>query len=63
MVFFGMGFELVGLILASLYFGNMLDEKFQLKGLCLVALSMASLAGWLIHIVQLAKRIEKQKDE
>jgi len=59
----GMGFELVGLVLASVYFGGMIDEKFNLGGLGLVGLCMMSLIGWMIHLIQLAKQVEKQKQQ
>ena len=58
-VFTAMGLELVGLILGSLYVGQLLDKKFQSQGLIMVGLSLASLAGWLFHIVVLAKSLEK----
>ena len=58
-IFAVMGVELVGLILGSLYLGQILDEKFQTQGLIMVALSLISLGGWLFHIVILAKNLEK----
>ena len=61
LVFMAMGVELVSLILTSLYLGRWLDEKFDLKGLAMVGLSMLALAGWIFHIVQLAKRLEKDQ--
>lgn len=58
-VFAAMGIELVGLIVASLYLGQMLDQRYGTQGIIMVGLSLASLAGWLFHIVVLAKQIEK----
>lgn len=58
-IFAAMGAELVGLILGSLYLGQILDEKFQTQGLIMVGLSLVCLAGWLFHIVVLAKSLEK----
>ena len=61
-VFTAMGFELVGLIVSSVLFGQFVDEKYNLKGLCLIGFSMAALAGWIYHIVILAKKIEEEKE-
>lgn len=61
-VFSAIGIELVGLIVASIYLGQILDEKINTKGLFLVALPMLCLAGWIFQIVVLAKKLEKQKD-
>ena len=63
LVFTAMGFELVGLILGSVYVGQILDSKYELKGLGMVGLSMLALAGWIFHIVQLAKKLENSKDK
>ncbi len=61
-VFSAIGIELVGLIVASIYLGQILDEKINTKGLFLVALPMLCLAGWIFQIVVLAKKLEKQKE-
>jgi hypothetical protein len=63
LVFVAMGFELLGIILASVVLGRMIDERYQTKGLALVGLSMAGLAGWIYHIVLLAKQIENNKGD
>ncbi len=54
-VFAGMGFELVGLIVVSLYIGQALDKTFELKGLATASLSLLVLAGWLIQLVYMLK--------
>ena len=58
LVFMGMGFELIGIILSSLYLGQIIDEHFGLSGLSMVGLSMAGLAGWIYHLVLLVNRVE-----
>lgn len=65
MVFFSMGFELVGLILGSVFVGQKLDALWGTKGIALLVLTVACLAGWMVHLVYLLKRIEKleAKDE
>ena len=59
-VFAGIGVELVGIIGVCLYIGQKLDENFGLKGLGMVGFSIAGLAGWLIRVVQMAKKLDKQ---
>lgn len=67
LIFFGMGFELVGLMLASIYVGNLLDQSYNMSGLAIAGLSLVCLFGWIIHIVYLARQLErgdqKTKDE
>lgn len=63
LVFAGMGFELVGLILVGLYVGQLLDEKFSLGGLGTAGLAMLVLASWLWHLVILLKRFMQDGSE
>ncbi|PWU19599.1 MAG: hypothetical protein C5B49_05505 [Bdellovibrio sp.] len=60
-VFAGMGFELVGLIIACLFIGQWLDERFSLKGLGVISFSVLGLVGWLVHLLQMLKLLEKQE--
>ena len=62
-VFSAMGFELVGIMLGCLYIGQLIDENYGWKGMGIVSFSVLGLAGWLIHIVQLSKRLDKIKEE
>lgn len=59
LVFVGMGIELVGIILSCLYLGQMIDNQYHTKGLALGGLPMLGLAGWIYHIVVLARKIDK----
>jgi F0F1-type ATP synthase assembly protein I len=63
MVLVGMGFELVGLIVASVMIGQILDEKFGTKGLLLLALTISCLVSWMVHLVYLLKRLEKTAEQ
>ncbi len=60
LVFVGIGFELVAIILGCIYLGMKLDEKYEGNGMFLVGMSLLGLAGWLIHIVRLLKYLEKE---
>lgn len=63
LIFMGMGIELVGLVISSLYLGKWIDEKYNLKGLGMVLFSMCALAGWIYHIVLLTKKLDREKSE
>lgn len=58
-----MGFELVGLIVGCFYLGQYIDEKHQTKGLAFVGLSVACLIGWLIRVIWMLNRINKEDEE
>jgi F0F1-type ATP synthase assembly protein I len=57
-IFTAMGTELVGIILATLWIGQKLDEIYGLEGLAMISLSLLGLIGWLIQIVFLLKKSE-----
>lgn len=63
LIFAGMGLELVGIMVACLYLGQKLDQTYHLKGLAMVGLSIIGLAGWLIQIIKLSQKLDKQADE
>lgn len=62
-VFVGMGFELVGIILACIYLGRVLDEQLGLKGIGLALTPMLGLVGWIVQIVYMTKKLDKSNDE
>lgn len=59
--FVGIGFEVVGLLIASVWVGGWLDTKFQLKGMATAGLVVLALAGWFVHIIWMLKRFEKDE--
>jgi hypothetical protein len=61
-VFAGLGFELVGLILGSAFAGNWIDQNYPTKGLGVVGFSVLALAGWLSHVVLLSRKMNAQND-
>lgn len=63
LVFAAMGMELVGIIVASVFLGQYLDEKYQWKGMGVLALSILSLVGWLVHIILLLRQMDRASDE
>ena len=62
LVFLSMGFELVGLVLASVFLGQKLDEMWGTKGIVLLVLTLACLGGWMVHLVFLLKQIERAEE-
>lgn len=58
--FIAMGFELVGLILASLYLGQWLDERYSVSPWATLGLVVIGVMGWMIHIFLLIKQIDRQ---
>ena len=56
--FIGMGFELVGVILAMLYLGQFIDEKYRLGGMAMALLTMGGLLGWVVHLMVIMRKFE-----
>jgi hypothetical protein len=57
-VFVGIGFELVGLVLAAIFVGQRLDEGSK-GGLWTVGLIFSALVIWIIHLVILSRKFSK----
>jgi F0F1-type ATP synthase assembly protein I len=59
-VFAGIGFELIGLIVVSVYAGEYLDARWPSKGLWVAGLILLSLVGWMIQLVFMLKNTQKK---
>lgn len=59
-LFVGIGFELIGLIIGALVLSAWLEEKYPSKGTLTAGLVLLALIGWFIHIFILLKNIENQ---
>ena len=57
-VFTGLGFELVGLILLAIFFGQKLEIWVPLNGLWAAVLIIFALFAWIFHIFVLLKRLQ-----
>ena len=62
-IFASIGFELVGLIIGCFYLGEFLDAKYNTGGMAFVGLSVACLIGWLVRVIWLLQRMQKQDEE
>lgn len=58
--FIAMGFELVGLILASLYLGQWIDQSYSSTPWATLGLVVVGVVGWMIHIFVLIRQIDRQ---
>lgn len=63
LIFASIGFELVGIMVGSIYLGQAIDKTYQTKGLALIALMFIGLASWLTHVILLLRRFQNEKPE
>ncbi len=56
LIFMGIGFELVGLVIGSVYFGGILDAHFGWEGMGVAGLIVLTFLGWMFHFIVLIKR-------
>ena len=63
-LFIGIGFELIGLIVVAIYASAWLEERYPSKGTITAGMILLALVGWFIHIFVLLKKVstEQQKD-
>lgn len=62
LVFMGLGLEIGLAIVAAYHIGNLLDQKYQSKGLIFVILAFLLLIGWMIQVIWLVRRLQKDED-
>ena len=62
-IFASIGFELVGLIVGCFFLGQILDNKYQTKGMIFVGLSVLCLIGWLVRVIWLLKRFQDEDEK
>ncbi len=56
LVFMGMGFELLGLVLGGYYLGDTIDRYFSWPGYGVAGLIVICMIGWMFHLIFLLKR-------
>ena len=59
MVFMGMGFELVVLVLAGAYAGDMIDKYYGWKGYATATFIVLFLCSWFYHLLVLLKKVNE----
>ena len=60
LIFASIGFELVGIMLGSIYLGQTIDQNYKTKGIALIVLMFIGLASWLTHVVLLLRKFQKE---
>jgi len=60
MVFLGMGFELLGVVLGGMFVGQAVDREFQWPGYGLAAFVVLGLVGWMVHLVFMLKKFMQE---
>lgn len=59
-VYLGIAFELTGLIIIFLLAGQFLDEKYSLNGVGVASGISLAFIFWVLHLIILVKKWEKQ---
>lgn len=62
LVFASVGFELAGLVIGSYYLGQFLDNWLHTKGLIFAILAFLGLVGWLVRVIWLVKKFQKDEE-
>ncbi len=63
LIYIGLGLELPGLILACVFLGKFLDEKYKLKGMAIAGGALFGLVAWVIHLVIVIKTQESKEQK
>lgn len=56
LVFVGMGFELLGVILGGLYIGQIIDQQMKWPGYAVAFMVVLGLVSWMVHLIFMLKR-------
>ncbi len=59
-IYLGIAFELTGLIIIFLLIGQFFDEKYTLNGIGVASGISLAFIFWVLHLIILVKRWEKQ---
>jgi hypothetical protein len=62
LVFLGMGFELLGLILGGLYLGQTIDKVMNWPGYGVAGVVICCLVSWLIHLIFMLKKFMNEAE-
>ena len=62
LVFSAVGLEIGFLIYAAYWIGGVLDERYHSNGLIFVILAFAMLIAWMIQVIWLARRFQKEDE-
>jgi F0F1-type ATP synthase assembly protein I len=60
-VFFGIGFELIGMMVGGFFLGVEIDKYMGWNGYAVIGLVLTLLLAWFIHLIYLLQRFEKSE--
>ena len=63
LVFIGIGFELIAVVLASLWVGLWIERHYPMKQLWPVLLVVLALAGWFYRVILLLKKLNSTDEK
>jgi hypothetical protein len=55
-VFMGMGFELLGMVLGGLYVGQAVDKYMEWPGYGVAVFVVSGLISWMVHLIYMLKK-------
>jgi uncharacterized membrane protein len=58
-VFTGIGFEIVALLVAAIYGGQLIDQHWPSNGLWTVVFILLAMVGWMVHVFYLLKGLNR----
>lgn len=62
LIFSAIGMEIGFLIFVASWLGARLDQTYHTDGMIFVALSLVMLVGWLVQVIWLVNRLQKQDE-
>jgi len=62
-IFMGIGFELVGLIIGAWAVGSAVDKHFHWNGYGVATFIIAVMIGWIYHLIILLKKFMDEPDD
>ena len=61
-VLISMGFEIIGIVVAAIYVGGWLDERYKWDGLGTAGAIGIGFVGWLAHLLVAVRELDKAQD-
>ncbi len=62
-IYLALGFEFAGLIVAFIYLGRWVDQKYNLAGLGIAGGALLGMVIWIIHLVFAMRSLEKDDEK
>lgn len=59
-VLMGIGFELTGVVVFSVFIGQELEKHYPSRGLWIAGLICVGFAGWVVHVVKVLKKLQSK---